>query len=119
MSIRRRLDKLETAVFTEAKRKPLFVSAVPTKDGRQCGPAVFHHANIAGTTLDKVIRDKAESEHAFARRVYAMAVVNKRTEDMSDEELEIALAAADDELALEKAKSGRLSDESLKKFAEE
>lgn len=119
MSIRRRLDKLETAVFTEAKRKPLFVSVVPAKEGQQCGPAVFHHAIIAGTTLGKITRDKAECEHAFARRVYAMAAGKKRLEHMTDDELEIALAAADEELTLEIAKTGRLSDESLNNLADE
>ncbi|WP_377191068.1 hypothetical protein [Ruegeria meonggei] len=117
MGIKRRLDKLELANFIDVETKPLFVSIVPAKDGRQCGPASIHHAVIAGTTFGKIMRNEAETEQSFARRVYAMAATEKHVEDMTDEELEIALAAADEQLALEKTKLGKLSDESLSAVA--
>ncbi|WP_377190750.1 hypothetical protein [Ruegeria meonggei] len=81
MSIKRRLDKLELANFNDVETKPLFVSIVPAKDGRQCGPAVIHHAVIAGTTFGKIMRNEAETEQSFARRVYAMAATEKHVED--------------------------------------
>jgi hypothetical protein len=106
MNLKNRLAKLETRQTGEA------------------GAVVFHRNNndeiisaqLPGA-IGKLGREAGESEGAFCQRVYGKQVVKKPTEEMTDDELEVVVAADDENAAREKARDGRLRDNTLQKLA--
>ena len=72
-------------------------------------------AHVLG--VGRITPHEGETEAAFVRRAHAMHVAQRPLEEMTDEELEVALASADEVIAMEKAKEGRLSDDTLRSVA--
>ena len=108
--LQRRVKKLETKQPSIGDLPIMFVTFVSV-DGHEN----LSMASIPGTDFGKIRRGENETEDAFRRRVYAMKVLNEQLDEMTNEELENALAAGCDSLAKELAETGSISDESLEK----
>jgi hypothetical protein len=72
-------------------------------------------ADVIG--VGRIKPDEGETEASFLRRAYAMHAAQRPLEEMTDEELEVALAAADEAIAMEKANEGRVSEDTLRSVA--
>ncbi|MFD0980410.1 hypothetical protein [Tropicimonas aquimaris] len=73
-------------------------------------------ATIVGSQFGQIKREAGETADKFRRRVYAMKAVNKPVEEMTDAELMVAMAAADERVAKELAETISVSDETLERM---
>jgi hypothetical protein len=62
-------------------------------------------AHVLG--VGKIKPEEGETEAGFVRRAYAMHAAQRPLDEMTDKELEVALAAADGAIAREKEQEGR------------
>ena len=108
-----RISKLESRLGIKQDRVVVFKSIV--HGNSEPLSKSLHSALVMG--VGRIVRGKDEPEEEFARRAYAMVVSGKHVDDMSDEELLGYLSAADKRIALEYAKTGDISDETLRAAA--
>lgn len=108
----RRLKKLEASNPSLSELPIMFITFVGGDGDEELGMA-----SVPGSDFPYIHRNESESEDAFRCRVYAMKAINKPSEEMSDAELEYAMAAGREAIAKELAETGAISDESLKKAA--
>ncbi|WP_299850129.1 hypothetical protein [uncultured Roseovarius sp.] len=115
--LQRRLEKLENAMPSANVPSIIFISFVGAENGKPSGDDWLGSAVIINSGFGDIIRGEEETENAFRRRVYAMKVLNGQLDEMTNEELENALAAGSERLAKELLATGSISDESLEKAA--
>ena len=113
MKLEGRLDKLEARLGPKQDR--IVVFKYIAHGHREPLTKELCSALVVG--VGRIFRRENEAEDEFARRAYAMVVSGKHVDDMSDEELLGYLSAADKRIALEFAKTGKVSDELLHEAA--
>jgi hypothetical protein len=100
------------------KRMPLEVTKLPLLLIKFCqgghGKPIVARIGMADVIgVGRIKPHEGETEASFVRRAYAMHAAQRPLEEMTDEELEVALAAADEAIAMEKVKEGRLGDDTF------
>lgn len=110
-SLERRLKALEQRNADPTALPVTFTRVVGAKDGKASGHERIVSAMIGG--MGSIKREDTETAGGFCRRVFAMKVANKAPEEMTDEELQICLAAGSAEMVLELAETGKISHEIL------
>ena len=112
------MSRQKTRIEALEKRKPqgtelplLFIKFCEGGHGKPIVERIGM-AHVLG--VGKIKPEEGETEAAFVRRAYAMHAAQRPLEEMTDEELEVALASVDEVIAMEKAKEGRLSDDTLR-----
>ena len=113
MPLKKRVAQLERSQSNDMDLPIILHRVVGAKDGKPDGEPRIELATIPGSNAGLLeIRDD-ETEAEFLRRVYATKIANKPFAEMTDDELETVMAAADEEIALEKAMTGTVSNASL------
>jgi hypothetical protein len=96
-----RIEALEKRNPKETKLPLIFISFC---EGGHGTPIVSRLAMAHVLGVGRIMRHEGETETAFERRAYAMHVAQRPFEEMTGEELEAAIIAADEMIAFEKMK---------------
>ena len=103
-----RIDALEKRIPQETELPLIFIRFCEGGHGKPIAGRIGL-AIVPG--IGRFTPDDGESEEAFVRRTHAIHAAQRPLEELTDEELDVAFATADEVIAMEKAKEDRLRED--------
>jgi hypothetical protein len=97
----RQKARIEALEKRNPKETELPLILIRICEGGHGAPIVSRIAMAHVLGVGRITPHEGEAEEPFVRRAYAMHVTKRPLEEMADEELEVALAAADEAIARE------------------